>query len=58
MPEGLEAWSVPFGVDCVARLALIDYTRGHLRILDRRGLERTACTCYRRVNATIARARA
>jgi CRP-like cAMP-binding protein len=37
---------------------LIDYARGHLRVLDRKGLERAACSCYRRVNATIARARA
>jgi len=35
---------------------LIDYTRGHLRILDRKGLQRTSCMCYQTVNAVFARA--
>lgn len=29
---------------------LIHYTRGHLRIVDRKGLEETACECYRAVS--------
>jgi CRP-like cAMP-binding protein len=29
------------------RKNLIDYSRGHIRILDRIGLEAAACTCYR-----------
>ena len=29
------------------RKKLIDYSRGHIRILDRKGLEAAACTCYR-----------
>jgi CRP-like cAMP-binding protein len=28
---------------------LIQYSRGHLRILDRKGLEKTVCECYRTV---------
>jgi hypothetical protein len=28
---------------------LIDYTRGAIRILDHRGLEKAACACYERV---------
>ncbi|BAU49347.1 Crp/Fnr family transcriptional regulator [Sulfurifustis variabilis] len=29
---------------------LISYKRGHITVLDRRGLERAACACYRAVN--------
>ena len=29
------------------RKNLIDYSRGHIRILDRKGLEAAACPCYR-----------
>jgi Mn-dependent DtxR family transcriptional regulator len=29
------------------RKKLIDYSRGQIRILDRKGLEAAACTCYR-----------
>jgi CRP-like cAMP-binding protein len=54
---GLRRVGVTQAAGQLKRLALIDYTRGQLRILDRKGLERAACTCYRRVNATIARAR-
>jgi len=28
---------------------LIDYSRGNIRILDHAGLERAACSCYKRV---------
>ena len=39
------------GVTQAARILqrknLIDYSRGHIRILDRKGLEAAACTCYR-----------
>jgi Crp-like helix-turn-helix protein len=30
---------------------LIEYKRGHLKILDRKGLEETVCECYHAVNA-------
>jgi CRP-like cAMP-binding protein len=29
---------------------LISYKRGHITVLDRRGLERASCACYRAVN--------
>jgi CRP-like cAMP-binding protein len=35
---------------------LIDYARGHLRILDRKGLIKVSCTCYDIVNRVFARA--
>ena len=34
---------------------LIHYTRGKIRILDRKGLEQTACECYRTVNTECMR---
>jgi hypothetical protein len=34
---------------------LIHYARGHISILDRRGLERTACECYQIVRAEMDR---
>jgi CRP-like cAMP-binding protein len=55
---GLRRVGVTQAASQLKRLDLIDYTRGQLRILDRKGLERAACSCYRRVNAAIARARA
>jgi CRP-like cAMP-binding protein len=33
---------------------LISYSRGHMRILDRKGLETVACDCYRRIDALYA----
>lgn len=33
---------------------LIDYTRGHILVLDRAGLERAACACYRQDYGAIA----
>jgi CRP-like cAMP-binding protein len=37
---------------------LIDYNRGHIRILDDKGLEAAACECYALVNGTNSRANA
>jgi CRP-like cAMP-binding protein len=38
------------------RIGLIEYTRGHLKILHRKGLMRASCSCYRIVNEVFARA--
>jgi len=37
------------------RLGLISYSRGHIEVLDRPGLERTACECYAVVKAEFDR---
>ncbi|HTV83441.1 MAG TPA: hypothetical protein VME18_12380 [Acidobacteriaceae bacterium] len=39
-PERLELRQIP------QELGLIGYSRGHIRIVDRAGLERVACECY------------
>lgn len=36
-------------------LGLIHYCRGHIRIVDRRGLESNACECYRTVDGEVSR---
>ena len=54
---GLRRVGITQAASELKRRRLIAYSRGHLRILDRKGLERAACTCYRRVNATNERAR-
>jgi hypothetical protein len=40
------------------RRDLIDYRRGHLRILNRKGLLKASCSCYEIVNKVFARAQA
>ncbi len=37
------------------REGLIEYTRGHIRVLDRPKLERTACECYQVVKTEFDR---
>jgi CRP-like cAMP-binding protein len=32
------------------KLNLIRYSRGHLKVLDRAGLEATSCRCYEMIN--------
>ena len=48
--------SVSIAAGILQRARLIDYHRGKLKILDRRGLEEAACQCYanmRRFNADL-----
>jgi CRP-like cAMP-binding protein len=53
---GLRRVGVTEAASELKRRKLIDYTRGQLRILDRKGLMRASCTCYQIVNAVFARA--
>jgi len=53
---GLRRVGVTEAASKLKRRKLIDYSRGKLRILDRRGLKRASCTCYEIVNTVFARA--
>lgn len=44
---GVRRQSVNLAAGALQRAGLISYSRGHLKILDRTGLERAACECYR-----------
>lgn len=44
---GVHRPSVSVAAATLQRAGLIDYSRGNIRIADRRGLEAASCTCYR-----------
>ena len=52
---GVARQSVGIAVAELADQTLISYTRGHMRILDRPGLERASCECYGLVRAEFDR---
>jgi CRP-like cAMP-binding protein len=47
MMLGVQRTGVTVAAGALQRAGLIRYSRGHVAILDRRGLERRACECYR-----------
>lgn len=53
---GLRRVGVTEAAGALKRRRLIDYSRGNLRVLNVRGLERASCSCYRTVNAVFKRA--
>jgi CRP-like cAMP-binding protein len=52
---GVARQSVGIAVGEIAGRGLISYTRGHMRVLDRVGLERASCECYGIVRAEFDR---
>jgi len=44
---GLRREGVTMAASALHRKKLIDYSRGNIKILDRKRLEAAACTCYR-----------
>lgn len=47
MMLGVQRGSVTLAANELKRLKLIDYHRGHVTIIDRAGLEKLSCECYR-----------
>lgn len=48
---GVRRATVTVAAGLLRRPGLIDYRRGRIRILDRKGLERAACECYRLIRS-------
>lgn len=46
---GVRRQSVSLAASTLQLAGLIEYVRGHMKILDREGLERSSCECYRSV---------
>ncbi len=53
---GLRRVGVTEAASALKKRKLIDYVRGHLKILDVAGLRQASCSCYQIVNAVFARA--
>lgn len=49
---GVRRVSVTAAARQLRKKGLIEYSRGKVRIVDRSGLERMSCECYRRIHAT------
>jgi CRP-like cAMP-binding protein len=53
---GLRRVGITEAASTLKRHHLIDYQRGHLRILDKKGLKRASCSCYQIVKTVFERA--
>jgi len=52
---GVRREGVAIAAKRLQEAALIDYRRGHIHIVDRRGLEANSCSCYREIKAEYQR---
>jgi CRP-like cAMP-binding protein len=52
---GVHRPTVTVAAGMLQKAGLIDYTRGVLRVVDRKGLEQASCTCYRLINGEYER---
>jgi CRP-like cAMP-binding protein len=53
---GLRRVGITEAASTLKRHHLIDYQRGHMRILDKKGLKRASCSCYQIVKTVFERA--
>jgi Mn-dependent DtxR family transcriptional regulator len=52
---GARRTSVTLAAGALQRVGLIKYSRGHIQVVDRTGLENAACECYPIVRDLVAR---
>jgi Mn-dependent DtxR family transcriptional regulator len=53
---GVRRGGVTKAASALRRRGLIDYNRGKIRILDKKGLKSSSCSCYQIVKAAFDRA--
>jgi CRP-like cAMP-binding protein len=55
MMLGVQRTSVTMAAQALHRQGLIEYRRGRITVLDRPGMERASCECYRTIESVYAR---
>jgi DNA-binding GntR family transcriptional regulator len=48
---GVRRPTVTLAMAELARAGIVSHVRGHIRIVDRKGLEQATCECYRNIRA-------
>jgi CRP-like cAMP-binding protein len=53
--QGTPRTTVTLAAGILNKAGLIDYVRGKMRVLNRKGLEKSACECYRSIRSELER---